>query len=130
MTFRETRTSDFGVACIRLNGDTGSNYSWHELTAGGASVSSNAQINRTFMQLNAMTGANNTANQFGVAVIDFLDTYSTTKNKTLRTLEGANGITLMSGVYRVTDSLTSIEIFSNTFNMVTGCRLSLYGIKG
>ena len=131
MTLRETRTADFGAILMRFNGDSGSNYAYHRLPADGSAVYSQAAINRASFDIFTATGASNGANQFGSNVLDLLDPFSTTKNKTVRNLGGRSaGIDLASGVWRSTDSLTSIEIFANTFNLVTGVRVSLYGIKG
>ena len=131
MTLRETRTADFGAILMRLNGDTGSNYAGHRLNADGSAVYSASGINRSSLDMLDATGANNTANVFGANVVDFLDPFSSTKFKTLRNLAGRNNtVDLVSGLWRSTDSLTSIEVFANTFNLVVGTRLSLYGLKG
>jgi len=119
---------------IRLNGDTGSNYSWHGLSGNGSSVSSFALTSNSYMGIGIHPGTNSSANIFGPTVIDFLDTYSTTKNKTARSLGGMNGaattVRLHSGLWQSTSSLTSIQVFSEVTNFVAGSRFSLYGIKG
>jgi hypothetical protein len=81
-------------------------------------------------------GANATANTFGAAVIDILDPFETTKNKTVRTLGGrvpSNGetrIALSSGLWSNTAAVTSIVIAPEAGSQwVTGSRFSLYGIK-
>jgi len=119
---------------IRLNGDTGSNYSWHGLSGNGSAVSSFALTSNSYMGIGIHPGTNSSANIFGPTVIDFLDTYSTTKNKTARSLGGMNGaattVRLHSGLWQSTSSLTSIQVFSEVTNFVAGSRFSLYGIKG
>jgi surface protein len=66
--------------------------------------------------------------------VDILDAYSTTKNKTVRSLFGGVGSdvfssSLASGLFPSTASITSLDI--STFNtFATGTRISLYGIKG
>ena len=130
-TLRETRTSDFGAILMRLNGDSGSNYAYHKLLGDGSAVYSQAATSRTSLDMLQATGASNGANQFGSNVLDILDPFSTTKNKTLRNAGGRSAIIEMSsGLWMSTASLTSIELFANTFNLVTGVRVSLYGIKG
>ena len=118
---------------IRLNADTGSNYSWHGLSGNGSAVSSFALTSNSYMGIGIHPGSNSSANIFGLTVIDFLDTYSTTKNKTARSLGGMNGATttvrLHSGLWQNTSSLTSIQVFSEVSNFVAGSRFSLYGIR-
>ena len=119
---------------MRLNADTGNNYTAHQLFGNGSSVSSaRAGETNTFY-----TGLTNTggevADAFAPTVIDFLDVYAT-KNKTVRTLTGTigselNGVTLRSGLYLSTDSLTSITCNCQSGNFVAGSRFSLYGVKG
>jgi hypothetical protein len=82
-----------------------------------------------------ITAAGATANNFGFSVIDLLDPYSTTKNKTLRTLGGItdaaqNRIDMHSALWINTASLTSWQLFPELGNFVTGSRFSLYGIRG
>jgi hypothetical protein len=72
---------------------------------------------------------------FSAGIIDILDPYSTTKNKTIRilcgqALSGANIVELVSGAFYSTDSLTSVQIFGLTGNLVAGTRMSLYGVRG
>jgi hypothetical protein len=79
--------------------------------------------------------ANQAANAFGGSVIDILDPYSTTKNKTVRSLQGVagatnNAIELRSGFRNNTESTTSISLTAISDNYVVGSRFSLYGIKG
>jgi len=122
---------------MRLNGDTGSNYSSHNLsTEGGASVSSTNRTNQTWMRLLAMAGGGASSSAFSGIVTDILDAYSTSKNKTIRTLAGhhsasTSNLNLSSGAWRNTASITSISFHvENGQNFVAGSRFSLYGIKG
>lgn len=69
-------------------------------------------------------------NAFSASITDFLDPYSTTKNKTIRTLGGYNGETaLNSGLWQSTSSITSITIRTTTDNFAIGSRFSIYGIR-
>jgi hypothetical protein len=82
-----------------------------------------------------VAATNTTASAFGAGVIDILDAYSTTKNKTMRTLNGLSGgevnIRVGSGLWRNTNAITSVTIFdADSTNLVTGSRFSIYGIKG
>jgi hypothetical protein len=116
---------------LRLNGDTGSNYAWHQMVAVPTSVVSAAETSQTSMQLFYLS-----TTEYGSAVIDLLDAYSTTKNKTLRILQGntaSSRVSLTSGLFMSTASTTSITLLANrsgSANYQTGSRFSLYGIKG
>ena len=116
-----------------LNGDTGNNYAQHGLQGDGSSVSSFGTPSQPFLFPSPITAAGATANSFSAIVIDLLDSYSTTKNKTMRCLTGSTGfnrILLTSSVWMNTASITSIAFSCSADNLATGSRFSLYGIKG
>jgi hypothetical protein len=121
---------------IRFNSDSGgSSYASHALDGNGSSVSSSAFTSRSDITLTSTPAASATASVFAAIVVDILDPYSTSKNKTTRILGGVTTspqISLRSGVYLNTASITSITISENfsSSNFATGSRFSLYGIKG
>jgi hypothetical protein len=124
---------------LRINGDTGSNYAFHHLFGvGSGSASSAAGANQTSIAVGSTPSASATANVYGAMVLDLLDPYSTTKNKTVRVLSGSAGsgvqnwIALMSGVRLNTASITSLTFLepNSGSNFVAGSRFSLYGIRG
>jgi hypothetical protein len=124
-----------GSISMRFNGVTSSgSYKDHRLFGLNGSVGSDTIFtNQLYLGSTPVVGS---TNQFGPKVIDILDAFSTTKNKTTRTLSGrANTsateaiIELLSGLFISTDSTTSIELFGSS-NMSVGSRFSLYGIKG
>lgn len=128
------RTDRSGAAddnvIMRFNGDSGSNYSCHNLRGNGSSVISGALTNETKIVARAIGG--NDGN-FGAVVIDILDAFETTKYKTSRSLGGyaTNIVELGSGSWRNTAALTSILLDQDVgSNFLTGSRFSLYGIKG
>jgi hypothetical protein len=134
-TIRTTNAQAFGSLSLRLNGDTGSNYIVHELFAATTTSSSRTSGTTTSMlDIAQGTGANNDSNAFGGFVIDLLDVYSTSKNKTARSLTGRSvttnpRISLFSGLWVNTASVTSLTLLPNGGNILTGSRLTLYGIK-
>jgi hypothetical protein len=73
---------------------------------------------------------------FGALVMDILDYTSTTKNKTIKTLTGAdvNGagnVWLFSGLwFKSPEAITSIKFTTNGLTYQTGTQFALYGIKG
>jgi hypothetical protein len=119
---------------VKLNADTGNNYAWHRMRGQGSAVSSQG-VSSTGRILAGITNhASSAANSFGAGVIDILDAFSTTKNKTLRGISGGIGsppteINLNSGLWLSTSALTSINI-SGDSSLASGSRFSIYGIKG
>lgn len=119
----------------RLNADAGSNYRAHFLLGNGSSLQSGVVALTTTGLGGIIAAAGSTTNNFGVCVLDLLDPYSTTKNKTLRTLGGFTDaaqkrIDLHSALWINTASLTSWQLFPEFGNFITGSRFSLYGIRG
>jgi hypothetical protein len=130
---RSNTSGGAGAMQVRLNGDTGANYAWHRLGGYGSNpVQSGAGTSQTFMGIGFIVYSDQPANVFGASVLDILDPYSTTKNKTVRSFAGVpNTIELRSGAWFNTNSVTSVLIKpdgSETFAI--GSRFSLYGIKG
>jgi hypothetical protein len=120
---------------IRFNGDTGSNYAHHALFGNGSTVNSGAAASTTAMAAQRFTDSTGTANAFGAFIADFLDPFSTTKNKTLRVMGGTTNqvttINLNSGHWRSTAAVTSITLTPNVgANFNAGSRFSIYGLRG
>ena len=119
--------------------DTGSNYSVHNLTGNGASVSSGGSANTSNINLNYKLGTT-TSNAFGVLIIDILDYANTNKYKTVRNLTGVdiNGtvagfggeIELSSGSWRSLSSINTITFTPTNANFTQYTSFALYGIKG
>jgi hypothetical protein len=131
--------ADSDPVILQFNSDTGSNYTRHGLGGynfgGSSAVYSNAGTSQTSLFLaEAMPVSSSTANAFGAIVTDILDPFETTKNKTVRSLNGMNAawssIELRSGAWLSTTAVSSIVIKPLVgSNLVTGSRFSLYGIK-
>ena len=130
---RSNQAETFGSMNIRLNGDSASNYTRHELSGNGSSVASGAATTQTSMTFHIqIVGANAAANEFGANVSDFLDPFNASKNTTVRTLGGRTSsprINLHSGLWMNTASITSIELITNSGSVITGSRFSLYGLR-
>ena len=120
---------------ITLNSDTGSTYSDHNISGDGASATSSAATSGTYMFLGRSAAASASASMFGVTVIDILDYADTNKYKTVRSLSGVdlNGsgkVSLLSGSWRSTSAVTSIEVTIIGSSIVQYSHFALYGIKG
>lgn len=132
------RRADAGtmLAMLTFNGDTGSNYSWHRLYGQGAAVYSDSSTSTTQILTHSGPSSSDTAGIFMPSVYDVLDYASTTKNKTVRAVTGAemsstaDVIGLTSGLWVNTSAVTSLTLASLVGNFATGSRFSLYGIKG
>jgi hypothetical protein len=117
---------------VTFNNDT-TGYSRHGLSSNGSSTVSFGVTD----QIGTHDIAGNTAgsSQFGAFVMDILDAYSTTKNKTVRIFGGHAGswdvAQLTSGLWIDTTAVTSVKLESgNGANLSAASRFSIYGIKG
>jgi hypothetical protein len=129
---RSTRTDVDSAIGVQFNATT-SGYFWHELQGNGTSATSSASTSQSSMRLGYTTGNSSAASAFGVMVLDVLDPYSTTRNKTFRALTGGtnlNRIRLTSGSLVLTNSVTEIKLNDNFANFAIGSRFSIYGIRG
>lgn len=115
---------------LRFNSDTGTNYNWHQLAGDGSSVAAYAGANADFIFVAPLTPTTG----FGASVVDILDAYSSTKNKTVRALGGVTEgayqqSTLYSGAWRSTTAISSVTLTSSS-PFAIGSRFSIYGIRG
>jgi hypothetical protein len=135
------RSTTLGVATqsvLTVNGtNTASLYASHTLQGNGSSIFSQGLtgfegIAFTFRH----PGASGTTGAFAAGVVDLLDPYSTTKNKTIRIFQGMaqseNNVNQNSGLFASTNPIASITFTPQGGNgsYVAGSRFSIYGIKG
>jgi hypothetical protein len=104
------------------------------LSGDGASAvaAADTSLNRIF--LGNATGATASASIFGVGITDVLDYASTSKNKVFRTFSGhdRNGAglaQLWSGMWMVTNAITSITLTVENGNFVQHSTAALYGLR-
>jgi hypothetical protein len=115
---------------VRLNGST-TNYIFHTLGANGSSAYSVTGFTGDRWVFDYATGS---SGNFGAGVIDLLDAFETTKNKTVRGLGGQltapySVVSLDSGAWFDTAATSSITIGGDFGDLLSGSRFSLYGIK-
>jgi hypothetical protein len=128
---KSNRASDY-LDWIRLDVNGAAITKQHYLAGAGGAVGSGSDNN--FI---GYIGGDLVANSFGAGVIDLLDSYSTTKNKTIRALSGfrsASGgseesIMLASAFVNNTAIISSLTLDAGFGNLITGTRVSLYGVK-
>jgi hypothetical protein len=118
---------------LQFNAKTAANYFSHELRADGSSVISGNILSVSSMLIGRVNASTAAANAFGALVLDVLDPYSTSKNKTFRSFcgnQGLNRIGLYSGSLAETPAVTEIKIIDEFASFVAGSRFSIYGIRG
>lgn len=125
-------TNNWGLR-IRLNSDTGSSYTHHNLRGDGANASAEGYANQSYMYLDRATPTD--ANIFGGVVIDFLDYTNTNKYTTMRGLagqdrNGAGQVSFNSGLWMNTAAVNTLTFTLESGNFTELSQLALYGIKG
>ena len=127
---------------LRLNADTGANYTFHNLRGDGSSAGSGADVNQTYIRFLDSVGTNNGpgAGNVGISICDILDYANTNKFKTMKVLCGVdtNGtvagfggvVGITSGLWRSTSAVISITLTVETgINFEQNSSFALYGIK-
>lgn len=118
---------------MRLNGDTGTNYSSQRLIGNGASIAATSSINQSYIAVEPNYSPTSTIP--GLATID-LFSYGNNTFKTVLTTGNSNlstsgGMSRRVGLWRSTSAVNSITIFDpfGTTNYFTsGSTITLYGI--
>lgn len=136
ITARSTTTTYVQSALtFRANGDTGTNYSFHQVGGDGASTFGSGTANTSSITTVTSATANGSTSTFGAGIIDILDYTNTNKFKTIRCFSGLdlNGtpstISLRSGAWRNTAAITSITLTESNNNIAQYSSIALYGIK-
>jgi hypothetical protein len=118
---------------VKVNSDTSSVYTLHQITGNGSTVTSNGYANEAG-PVTIPIRMPDTASIFGVIVMDILDYQNTNKFKTIRTLGGAdlNGsgsMILSSNLFRSTSAISQLDFDGNGENFAQYSQFALYGIK-
>lgn len=115
---------------MRFNSDTGSNYSYHNLSGNGSTAVSNASAPDSIMYLPGTSGGTGYPL---VVICDILDYADTNKYKTVRALGGNDNnstqgvIAFRSNNWRSTSAVTTITL---TGSFAQYSSFALYGIRG
>lgn len=134
-------TANWVYANITLNNDATNNYTEHVLSGDGtsATATNTASSGGARPQVYGYTSAAAFGSNAGVAIVDIHDYASSTKNKTIRTINGLDyntsgyaAISLRSSVWLSTSAVNRIDITvqGGNGNFATGTTFALYGIKG
>lgn len=135
---RSNRNDTNSRSVIQFNSDSQTNYVNHYIGTQGTGTifagdspfaHSNGVVN-----IDSVAGLTQTADVFGSAVVDIYDPFETTKYTAVRFFDGQVGtftrVSLNSGLWKNTASLTSINVLDLYGSFVAGTRISLYGLKG
>ena len=113
---------------IRLNADTGSNYSWQKMIGNGSAVSANVQSPDTAIRISDTALGSTT--QALTAIIQIMDYSATNKHKTVmsRANNASTGVEAGAGRWANTAAVTRVRFYTTTNLLGIGSTLSLYGI--
>ena len=133
-TARGTRSATSDSLAIQFNDVTIDYYQVHQLYGDGATAGAYSSSTGTNIVVGDPTAATATASVFGSGVTDILDYTPTGKNKTVRTFggfdrNGAGTLSLNSGAWFRTTSVTKIRFFALNANLAQHSTFALYGIK-
>jgi hypothetical protein len=113
---------------IRLNGDTGGNYTSHRMSGDGSSATVGQTVGDTSaFGSNIATASTTSALQMNINIMDYS---STNKFKTflVRATNAATATEALVSQFASTSAITSVTILTSTGNWAIGTTASLYGI--
>ena len=116
-------------AKLRVNGDTGTNYSNTILHGNGSSAGSSRQSNSGEMSINWNVNLSTTSNNF--LVWQIMSYANTNVFKTMLWATGNAGgeVIRTVGLWRSTSAITSLSVFTASLSFASGSTFSLFGLK-
>lgn len=133
---RDNKVANTNSLMIRLNSDTGSNYSYHAVYGSGTGANVVAQSSVAQGYLGEEFSNNVIANTFGVFIVDILDYADTNKYTTIRCISGTDrndtgtNVGIYSTNWRNTNAVSTIRLYPSSDSFVTNTTFALYGILG
>jgi hypothetical protein len=119
----------YAVYWLRLNGDTGTNYSATYIQSYGTGQLSGRESNQSNMYLNYSSDSGNAA---CITMFDIMNYSNSTTYKTVLATgrEAAWGLSVSAGLWRSTSAVSSLELrMADNVKMSSGSVITLYGIK-
>jgi hypothetical protein len=113
---------------IRLNSDTGSNYSYQRISGSGITATGTNLASQTLGFVSAVSRAATTsALQMNINIMDYS---ATNKHTTMisRADNAANGTEAFANRWLNTAAVTSVTILTSTGNWAAGSTFALYGV--
>ena len=133
LQIRAEYITGYNYCYVQFNGDTGTNYSAHNIYATGTGTPG---AGGSASQSQFTIGISNTTSYPSVAVADILDYSNTNKYKTTRSLAGTdtnstgtNFIVLYSGLWMNTSAINSITLTTSGSGFSQYTQFALYGVK-
>ena len=123
-----------GALKIRLNSDTGANYTEHRLTGNGSTASAGGTTGRVELRMDYGVTQSGSTNIYAVGIMDLHDYANTSKYTTMRGFGGQdkNGtgfVNLSSGLWLNTAAVNAITVLPESSAFASGSTFALYGIK-
>ena len=125
-----------GALNMRINGDTGSNYSNHTMqTYGGSSLNADPYVNFAYVyQAGRVVMPNSNAAFYAATIIDILDYRNTNKNTTMtgftESISSGNYLSFYSVLWDDTAAVTSILLYPpSSASFVADTTMTLYGLN-
>ena len=113
--------------------DTGSNYSYHLMQAGGSASQVYTATGGTYMVLRPMAdGPGHTATEYGWVMADILDYVNTNKNTTVLGYVGLGSgdyVGFSGGLWDSTAAVDTLHIYPNAGDWTRGSEFTLFGIQ-
>jgi hypothetical protein len=115
---------------IRLNSDTGTNYSYTYMSGTGSSALSGRASNTAVNFMYGYSYATTANNNFN-SLIQVMNYSNTTTNKTMlsRSNNAENSSDTGVGLWRNTAAVTTVTMVGNSNDFAAGSTFTLYGIK-
>jgi hypothetical protein len=126
---KPTATPTIVGVTIRLNGDTGSNYSSTYVYGAGGSVGTGRGTNLD--KYNFMNAGSTTANQYNMGRLNIMNYANTTTFKTMisRGDDLSDSTVTSIGLWRSTAAVTQLDITAtDALYYAVGCTFTLYGL--
>lgn len=111
---------------LRFNSDSGSNYSYTQLAADGATVLSSRQTNSTYARVDYYGYLSTTRSIHIVHIMNYSNT-TTFKTAISRANNTSNGLSAVVNVWRSTAAINSVSS-ANVTDLGSGSVITLYGI--
>lgn len=112
---------------IRFNSDSGNNYSSTDMWGSGSPTVGRTSNTSFIRVVGRGIGTDTTLIDNGVTSIqNYANT--TTFKSTLNRSNVSGGVIMSAAVWRSTSAITSITVFAESSNLITGTTLTLYGI--
>ena len=124
----QTKMSGFGQITMRLNSDTGSNYSYTEMYGTGSSALSDRGTGNDRIYFG---NSNNSTTEFTIGIFNIQNYSNTTTYKTVLSRVNTSSVDVVAnvGLWRNTSAINSVTILTSSNDFESGSTFTLYGIK-